>query len=58
MALRAAIPDSSLEIGGRPAAEWLEWAQGHVQAHDPLTQGSSAVFWSIAEVTERTYRER
>lgn len=58
MALRAAIPDSSLEIGGRPAAEWLEWAQRHVQAHDPLTQGSSAVFRSIAEVTERTYRDR
>lgn len=58
MALRAAIPESSSEIGGRPAAEWLEWAQRHVQAHDPLTQGSSAVFRSIAEVTERTCRER
>ncbi|RYM07441.1 hypothetical protein EWH12_19075 [Sphingobium cupriresistens] len=58
MALRAAMPDSSLEIGGRTAAEWLEWAQGHVQAHDPLTQGSSAVFRSIAEVTERTYLDR
>lgn len=58
MALRAAIPDSSLEIGGRPAAEWLEWAQGHMQAHDPLIQDSSAVFRSIAEVTEKTYRER
>lgn len=58
MALRAAIPDSSLEIDGRPAAEWLEWAQRHVQAHDPLAQDSSAVFRSIAEVTERTYRER
>lgn len=58
MALRAAIPESSSEIGGRPAAEWLEWAQRHVQAHDPLTQGSSAVFRSIAEVTERTYRDR
>ncbi|WP_293985652.1 hypothetical protein [Sphingobium sp.] len=57
MALRAAIPDSSLEIGGRPAAEWLEWAQAHVQAHDPLTQGSCAVFRSIAEVTEKTYRD-
>ena len=57
MALRTAIPDSSLEIGGRPAAEWLEWAQAHVQAHDPLTQGSCAVFRSIAEVTERTYRD-
>lgn len=57
-ALRAAIPDSSLEIGGRPATEWLEWAQGHVQAHDPLTQDSSAVFRSIAEVTESTYRDR
>jgi hypothetical protein len=57
MALRAAIPDSSLEIGGRPAAEWLEWAEGHVQAHDPLTQGSCAVFRSIAEVTERSYRD-
>ena len=58
MALRAAIPDSSLEIGGRPAGKWLEWAQAHVQAHDPLTQDSSAVFRSIAEVTERTYRDR
>lgn len=58
MALRAAMPDSSLEIGGRTAAEWLEWAQGHVQAHDPLTPDSSAVFRSIAEVTERTYRDR
>lgn len=57
MALRAAIPDFSLEIGGRPAAEWLEWAQAHVQAHDPLAQDSSAVFQSIAEVTERTYRD-
>jgi len=57
MALRAAIPDSSLEIGGRPAAEWLEWAQAHVQARDPLTQGSCAVFRSIAEVTEKTYRD-
>ena len=57
MALRAAIPDSSLEIGGRPAAEWLEWAQRHVQSHDPLAQGSSAVFRSIADVTERTYRD-
>ena len=54
MALRTAIPDSSLEIGGRPAAEWLEWAQAHVQTHDPLTQGSCAVFRSIAEVTERS----
>lgn len=58
MALRAAMPDSSLEIGGRTAAEWLEWAQGHVQAHDPLTQDSSAVFRSISDVTERTYRDR
>ncbi len=58
VALRAAIPDSSLEIGCRPAAEWLEWAQGHVQAHDPLTQDSSAVFRSITDVTERTYRDR
>ena len=58
MALRAAMPDSSLEVGGRTAAEWLEWAQAHVQAHDPLTQNSSAVFQLIAEVTERTYRDR
>jgi len=58
MALRAAIPDSSLEIGGTPAAEWLEWAQAHVQAHDPLAQGSSAVLRSISDVTETTYRER
>lgn len=58
MALRAAMPDSSLEVGGRTAAEWLEWAQGHVQAHDPLTQDSSAVFRSISDVTERTYRDR
>lgn len=58
MALRAAMPDSSLEIGGRTAAEWLKWAQGHVQAHDPLTQDSSAVFRSISDVTERTYRDR
>jgi hypothetical protein len=58
MALRAAMPDSSLEIGGRPATEWLEWAQGHVQAHDPLTQDSSAVFRSISDVPERTYRDR
>lgn len=58
MALRTVIPDSSLEVGGRPAAEWLERAQAHVQAHDPLTQNSSAVFQSIAEVTERTYRDR
>jgi hypothetical protein len=58
MALRAAMPDSSLEVAGRTAAEWLEWAQGHVQAHDPLTQDSSAVFRSISDVTERTYRDR
>ncbi|WP_248633972.1 hypothetical protein [Novosphingobium nitrogenifigens] len=58
MALRAAMPDSSLEVGGRTAAGWLEWAQGHVQAHDPLTQDSSAVFRSISDVTERTYRDR
>jgi len=58
MALRAAIPDSSLEIGGRPVAEWLEWAEAHVQAHDPLTRDSSAVFRSISEVTEKTYRDR
>lgn len=56
-ALQASIPDSGVVIDGKPAAEWLEWAEARASLHDPLTSDPLDVFRSIAEVTTWTYRE-
>lgn len=56
-ALRVAIPDPSAVIDGKPASEWLEWAEQRASLHDPLESNPLDVFRSIAEVTTWTYRD-
>lgn len=56
-ALRAAIPDSTALIDGKPAGEWLEWAEARASLHDPLQSDPLGIFESIAQVTNWTYRD-
>lgn len=56
-ALRAAIPDSTSLIDGKPAGEWLEWAEACASLHDPLQSDPLGIFESIAKVTNWTYRD-
>jgi hypothetical protein len=56
-ALRAAIPDSTSLIDGKPAGEWLEWAEARASLHDPLQSDPLGIFETIAKVTNWTYRD-
>lgn len=57
-ALRAAIPDPTDLIDGKPASEWLDWAEAWATQYDPLASDPLDVFESIADVTNWTYRDR
>jgi hypothetical protein len=57
-ALRAAIPDPTDIIDGKPASEWLDWAEARATQYDPLASDLLDVFESIADVTNWTYRDR
>jgi hypothetical protein len=57
-ALRAAIPNPTDIVDGKPASEWLDWAEERVAQHDPLASDPLDVFESISDVTNWTYRDR
>lgn len=54
--LRAAIPDPSAVIDGKPVGEWLDWAEERASMHDPLAN-PLGVFESVADVNSWTYRD-
>lgn len=54
--LRAAVPDTSTIIDGKPVGEWLDWAETRASLHDPLAN-PLGVFESIAAVNSWTYRD-
>lgn len=56
-ALRDATADATALVDGRPATEWLAWAETYADRHDPLRSDPLGIFASIAEVTSWTYRD-
>jgi hypothetical protein len=55
-AIRATIKDPDAVIDGRPAHEWLAWADGFAAQLDPLSS-PSRIFQSVAQVHNWTYRD-
>lgn len=55
-ALKGRVDDLNSVIGGRPVAEWLEWAEEWISRADPLAKGADGVFGSVAQITDWTYR--
>lgn len=56
-ALKGRVDDPTLVVGGRPVAEWLEWAEVWLSRVDPLAKGVDGVFGSVAQITDWTYRD-
>lgn len=55
-AIRATIKDPETVIEGRPAHEWLTWADDYAAQLDPLSN-PSRIFQSVAQVRNWTYQD-
>lgn len=56
-ALKTKAPSEDMDIDGKPLSEWIAWAEARLEEADPLHHGVEAIFQSVAEVTEWTYRD-
>ena len=55
-AIRSTIQDPDTIIDGRPAHEWLTWAEDYAARLDPLSD-PTGIFQSVAQVHQWTYRD-
>lgn len=56
-ALKKTEIDQEKEIGGRKLGEWLSWVEDRIARTDPINAGAEAIFDSVGDVTEWTYRD-